>query len=434
MSLAKSFLREARKRHHTITIVLNKNLTGDVSELVSSLTSIQPDVKFLYFRVPTPCEGRHSDNEWRHRAAEILREYFLSQLQPNFLHVTTMLADCWRDESIASVCAYFYTPTALTHYDLIPLAMEEAYLPEGQFRREYFRKIESVKRADLLLAISGYSRTEAIELLHLEKSSVVNISSAVEEDFSNVDTTLRPDVMARLGLRKGFLLYAPGGFDPRKNLNRLIEAFATLPPNLRSGHQLVIVSKLSDGQLEAWTWKGGEAGLSAGELVLTDYVSDNDLKQLYSACHAYVFPSLHEGFGLPALEAMAFGAAVIASECTSIPEAVGIEEALFDPRSVESIARRLEQVLTDDEYLERLRSHSAIQLTKFSWQKTAILALDAIETAHGKIVQPIPRQNQHVAEDLLKLLSNARISVEPSEDDLRQFRVCFEENKLMVEK
>lgn len=438
-SLATQIIKEAKTHNHEVLVLLNANFVTEASDVLLGLDGLIKKENIFFFHVPTPCAAHDPSNEWRHRAAEILREHFLVQLNPDFLQVSTLLADCWADESIASVGEYFQVPTALTHYDLIPLVMQEQYLPLGEFRNNYLRKLESVKRADLLLAISDYTKEEANSLLSPKAGEVINISSSVDEDFGKGDasTDKQLDVMKRYGLRPNFLLYAPGGFDQRKNLNRLIEAFACLPAELRAKHQLVIASKLYDGQLEAWSWKGADAGLATGELVLTDYVADDVLVELYRACHAYVFPSLHEGFGLPVLEAMMCGAAVIASNCTSIPEAVGLQEALFDPTSVEDIARCLNRVLTDPAYLARLHAHGPLQLAKFSWKKTACLALDAMESVHAKAqanLQPKDLNGAVTADDLLNVLNQLEISIQPTVDDLVQFRACFEKNSNAIQK
>jgi glycosyltransferase involved in cell wall biosynthesis len=108
-------------------------------------------------------------------------------------------------------------------------------------------------------------------------------------------------------------------------------------------------------------------------------VSDDQLCQLYNLCHAFVFPSLHEGFGLPVLEAMSCGVPVIASNTTSMPEVVGMVDALFDPLSEPDMQQKLLHVLTDDAFRQKLISHGARQALSYSWEQTARHALDAIE-------------------------------------------------------
>jgi glycosyltransferase involved in cell wall biosynthesis len=241
-------------------------------------------------------------------------------------------------------------------------------MPSGPFRDYYQSKLEEAKKADLFLAISEYSRKEAEEYLGVPENRVVNISSAAEVEFwkPENDGSLINATLLRLGIKSAFLLYAPGGFDYRKNLDRLFEAYALLPPRMRASHQLVIASKLDPGRREILNQSMASCGLNAEEVVLTDYVSDEELKHLYSSCFAYVFPSLHEGFGLPALEAMSCGAPVIASNRTSIPEVVGMNEALFDPTSARSIADKIMEVIRDEEFRKRLLAHAVSQRKKFS--------------------------------------------------------------------
>ena len=136
--------------------------------------------------------------------------------------------------------------------------------------------------------------------------------------------------MARCGLQRPFLLYT-GLADPRKNLERLIAAFALLPEELRTTYQLAIVGKVHEEDRERLLSLGQKHGLDNADVVCVGYVPDDDMRLLYNACALFVLPSLHEGFGLPLLEAMACGAPVIGSNCTSIPEIINREDALFDP-------------------------------------------------------------------------------------------------------
>ncbi len=135
-----------------------------------------------------------------------------------------------------------------------------------------------------------------------------------------------------------------------KNVDGLIRAYALLPQALRAQHQLVIVCAvhMQDRlRLEAVAKK---QGLAPDELVLTGFVPEDELVLLYNQCKLFAFPSWHEGFGLPALEAMACGRAVIGSNSSSLPEVIGREDALFDARSDASIAEKIAQVLSDDAF------------------------------------------------------------------------------------
>jgi glycosyltransferase involved in cell wall biosynthesis len=121
--------------------------------------------------------------------------------------------------------------------------------------------------------------------------------------------------------------------------------------------------------------------MAADELILPGFVSDADLVALYNLAKVFVFPSWHEGFGLPVLEAMACGTAVIAANTSSLPEVVGREDALFDPMDGVSIASSLGRVLTDESFRADLRAYGPRRARMFSWSETAGRALEAFETS-----------------------------------------------------
>lgn len=100
---------------------------------------------------------------------------------------------------------------------------------------------------------------------------------------------------------------------------------------------------------------------------------------MYNLCKAFIFPSWHEGFGLPALEAMNCGAPVIASNRSSLPEVIGLDDALFDSLDDNIMSKKIEQILTDETFREKLTEHANIQIEKFSWEQSAKKAIDALE-------------------------------------------------------
>ena len=114
-------------------------------------------------------------------------------------------------------------------------------------------------------------------------------------------------------------------------------------------------------------------------LLFTGFVDDADLLALYNSCSLFVLPSYHEGFGLPALEAMACGAPVVASNATSLPEVLGNPEALFNPSQPSDIADKIEHVLTDAGFRKRLSEEGLVQTKKFTWEHTAHTAWSAFE-------------------------------------------------------
>jgi glycosyltransferase involved in cell wall biosynthesis len=177
----------------------------------------------------------------------------------------------------------------------------------------------------------------------------------------------------------GFVL-AVGTLEPRKNLPRLVSAYSSLSGELQAAHPLVVVG--------ARGWRTGET-LSALESlgsrgVLLGEVSDAELAELYRRCAVFCYPSLGEGFGLPVLEAMAAGAAVLTSEDSSLPEVGGDAVEYADPRSVASIARALERLLRSPDRRAELTTRARERARQFSWDRTAERVLALLE----RVAQP----------------------------------------------
>ena len=438
LSLATHMIPLLEAQGHEVIIFLHGGFPDELEVVRPVLEQVGKRVRFAVFSVTTPCAAGTPANEWRQRAAELLREHALACLEPDFVHMSQLMADGWGDDTIASIGELgVHIPTALTQYDLIPLVLQDIYLPEGTFREYYFRKLQGVKRSDLLLAISDYSRGEVIEKLGFSAGNVVSISSAVSQKIKalyqsrSVDLSLA--TLNKFSINPTFLLYAPGGFDARKNMERLLEAFAALPSNIRKAFPLVIASKLYPGQREGLLWMAAKNGLEEADVVLTDYVSDEELVDLYRLCHLYVFPSIHEGFGLPVLEAMVCGAPVVAANCTGVTEAMGLQEALFDPYSVESISKVILRGITDDTFRQQLQAHARIHVGRFSWEQSAEKAVDAIENSHKGLVAKgwvkVCQGDLPTCDELLERLTSSNGAAQPSVDDLSQFRSCFEANR-----
>lgn len=380
LSIALAIARNAGP--HEVWLALNGALPDSLAGIGKAFEALVPARRIKVFGVPTPVAEHDPANGWRARAAEHVRAHFLAELQPDVVLVTSLF-EGYVDDAVTAVGAPVAgMRTVAILYDLIPLLDPAVYLPTSIHRQYYERKVASLRRCDLLLSISGYSRREAISALGLAPERVVNISTAVDPAQFR-PRRYAPEAVAalraRFGITRALLMYAPGGFDSRKNFDGLIDAFAALPAPLRAGFQLVIVSKINRAEyanLEKWI---GHAGLGEDDVVLTGYVSEDDLVMLYNLAELFVFPSRHEGFGLPVLEAMSCGAPVIGSDTTSIPEVIGNADALFDPHSVASIGARLAELLGDAGKRARLREHGLAQAATFSWDRSALAAIGAFE-------------------------------------------------------
>jgi len=365
---------------HDLRIVLNEAFPGGAGVVRKAFDDLLPQSSITTFATPAPIAEANPDNMWRILAAERIRERYLASLRPDLVHVASLFEGLSDDTVTSALHGPGRFDTAVTLYDLIPLMRKDRYLADPNIARWYYRKLESLKQADLLLAISGNARAEAIGELGLCADKVVNISSAVDDIFRPLALTpqARSALLARLGLKNSFIMYT-GGIDYRKNIEGLMEAYAMFPAALRRQYQLVIVCSIRDAERLRLERLAAKLKLQDDELVLTGYVNDDDLVALYNCASLFVFPSLHEGFGLPALEAMACGAPVIGSNSSSIPEVIGRADALFDPTSVADIAAAMVAVLNDPARQAALRAHGLQQAGRFSWDASAKRALSAFE-------------------------------------------------------
>lgn len=378
LSLVKAMLRQTTQ--HEFYILLSGLFPDTIEYLRAEFSEYLPVERIVVWHAPKNVAENFESNQWRCKTAQIAREQMLHNLRPDLVHVTSLFEGSGDDAvtSVGVLPSNFIT--AVTLYDLIPYVYASKYLQDESQKGWYFRKLHHLKRADLLLAISEASRVEGINYLLFPEEKVVNISSAVDEQFQIISMSERDNqaLRVRYQLHRPFVMYT-GGIDLRKNIDALIHAFAALPQSIQTQYQLAIVCSVHQSERDRLCKLAKKLGMKDDAMVLTGFVPDADLPLLYQICHLFVFPSWHEGFGLPALEAMACGAAVIAANTSSLPEVIGLQEALFDPHSVEDISNKILEVLGNDVLLKRLKQHGIEQAKKFSWDASAAIAIAAFE-------------------------------------------------------
>lgn len=395
LALARAMAKNAGQ--HDLHLMLSGSFADTIQPLRQEFADLLPQDRIHVWQVPAPVAELDVGNRWRIRAGELVREQALAELRPDIVHVSSLFEGL-DDDALTSIGqSGEHMPTAVTLYDLIPLINANPYLENSQVRSWYYRKVQALKRADLLLAISESSRQEGINWLDLPAERVVNMSSAVDERFcvQVYPDSLLQALRQRYHLLRPFVMYT-GGIDLRKNIEALICSFAALPGALRQQYQLAIVCSVQAHDRERLLKLAQQSGLAKDDVVLTGFVPDEDLPLLYYACALFVFPSWHEGFGLPALEAMACGAPVIAANTSSLPEVVGRADALFDPRSEAAITAKLHQGLSDEAYRSSLRAHGVQQAKKFSWDASAKVAMAAFEDCDQRRKTDVKQQSMTV--------------------------------------
>jgi len=229
----------------------------------------------------------------------------------------------------------------------------------------------TVKNAARVLTVSEFSRASILKAYrNLDEDKVVVLPNAAAPEFRPISREAAfAGVQQQFAIRTPYILTV-GDLQPRKNQIGLIRAFAKLAnafPQLK--HELVLAGKE--------TWFADRVREAARESGVSDrvrflgFVSDRDLLQLYNACDVFAFPSFYEGFGLPALEAMACGRAVVCSNRSALPEVVDGAALLFDPDSPDQMVRALADLLRDAELRARMERLGLQRSAHFSWQETA---------------------------------------------------------------
>lgn len=387
LSLTQAIVRNAGR--HEILIALSGLFPETIEPIRDAFHDVLSRESIRVWHAPGPTRELDDANSSRRQIAERVREAFLLSLEPDIVLVTSLFEGLG-DDAVVSIGEHdSRTPTAAILYDLIPLISPDIHFQSSRLHQEHYsRKIASLKRARHLLAISDSARQEALSALPFQDGEVTNVSGACDVAFRRIEVSDadRRALNAKLGITRPFVMYT-GGADERKNLRGLITAYSDLPLPVRRAHQLVLAGRMPDGEVKALLAHADACDLAADETLFTGYIADDELLKLYNTCRLFIFPSLHEGFGLPPLEAMACGAAVIAANRTSLPEVIGDAEAMFDPDSTASIRDKLLQALTDEAFRDRLLDNAARQAQAFSWDRSAKVALATLERFDPKRAQ-----------------------------------------------
>jgi glycosyltransferase involved in cell wall biosynthesis len=289
----------------------------------------------------------------------------LKQLQPDLCHFTNHVAPLWLP-----------CPSILTIHDMT-LWLYPGYHPLR--RLVSMRPVipHAARRADAIITVSHSAKADIVRILGIPPEKVHVIYEAPGREFRALDedsernsrTSPELDAVRRVyKLPEQFILHV-GTLEPRKNLVRLLQAFAQLRRTQAVSHDLVLVGQ------RGWKWEQIFAAVEkldlAGVVHYLDYVPGSRLPALYNLADALVYPSLYEGFGLPVIEAMASGLPVVTTPNGALPEVAGEAAQMVDATDVESIADGIYQVLTDRPLHASLRARGLVRATRFSWSKTA---------------------------------------------------------------
>jgi glycosyltransferase involved in cell wall biosynthesis len=258
------------------------------------------------------------------------------------------------------------TRTLVTIHDTIPWSFPGVSSRLDTWIYRYWLPL-ALPHVNGIITISETSKADIIHHLNIRQQKIQVVYRCVSQVYRPADANAIAEVRARYGLPENCILYV-GSAEERKNLRRLLHAYARLVQN-DSQRQLVIA-----GPHQPSTSPIGNViqELDLGQRVtFTGYIRETDLPALYSAAEVFVFPSLYEGFGLPPLEAMACGTPVITSNASSLPEVVGDAALTVDPYDVDGLAAAIERALADEDLRAELRRRGLERAARFTWERAA---------------------------------------------------------------
>jgi glycosyltransferase involved in cell wall biosynthesis len=290
--------------------------------------------------------------------------------RPDLLHLPQFSAPFWSP-----------VPIVVTIHDVIPLVLPE-YRASGAMRIYLSIMSRNVKRARRIIVPSESAAADVIRVLDIPASRVVVIPEAASPDLvPDLSGEAREFVRRRFGIEVPYL-FNIGGFDVRKNLPLLIQAFAKARPLFPQKTMLAIAGAPHSGRTSMFPpLEPLIAKLGLGNHVrLVGHVTDDERRSLYQAAAAYVTPSMYEGFGLTPLEAMACGVPAIVANRTSLPEVVGDAGMVVEP-TVDAFAEAMVALLRDGTRRARLSDAGLARAAEFTWDKAAAKTADVYRAA-----------------------------------------------------
>lgn len=279
--------------------------------------------------------------------------------------------DRWVDADVIHVSDIVPLPTSgpritATVYDLTPALFPRLY-PKGLVRLHEQRNRWIAERADRIFAISETTRQDVVKLLHVGPERVIVVPGAAGPDFANPGAAALGRARLRYRLMRPYWLHL-GTLEARKNLPALAEAFARFSAGRAEPWDLVLAGTDGPGADAIRREVVSHAGDRAR---LLGYVPREDAAALAAGAFGMVFPTLYEGFGLPAVEAMRAGAPLLCSDVPALRETAGDAAVFFDPHRPEDIARAMEEVAGDSALRKALRERGRARAARYSWEKSA---------------------------------------------------------------
>jgi glycosyltransferase involved in cell wall biosynthesis len=262
----------------------------------------------------------------------------------------------------------------VTIYDIFPILFPK-FFPLTT-RVAHLQRLNKIKRYCEndnvgIVTVSNHSKKDIVEKMGIPEEKIAVTHLGVQSIFNANPISDSKEILNKYNISYPFIL-SVGSINPRKNIERLLEAFTLMKKNNKLPHKLVLVgtSGWLNGKIKA-SIQGNK------DIILIGIVPEDELPTFFQQADLFMFPSLYEGFGLPVIEAMACGAPVITSNCSSLPEIAGDAAVLVDPYNSKKISEAMLHILTNSAAKHDMIQKGIEQSKKFNWEKTAKMTLEA---------------------------------------------------------
>jgi glycosyltransferase involved in cell wall biosynthesis len=377
-SLACAILRHAG--NHDLHVVISHSSEEFVAQLQGKFPELMSSSALRVARLPF-LDSARGDDHWHRAAAELVREHALLQFKPDAILCVPLIA-----ASSAVILSQLHgsaVPTAV-----VLSALPDAIRPETSAEERVSKasgasrsavQIEQRWQAELVLTASEYCKRLLQDAFELPSERIVVVPPGADERCrpAAVSAAQVNAIGSRFGLNQDFILSIAEGAP--QGVEHLLEAYALLPRELRAANRLVLVGVVEGSEMSRLLQLARSQGLATGELVLAGEASNDELAVLYDKCKLLVLPALEDMSAQPALDAMSCGTPVLGPDHASLPEVLGLHDALFDPAAPPQMSEKIRRVLASAELRQKLRVHALEQAQRFSWRESARRSCAALE-------------------------------------------------------
>ena len=344
--------------------VKNRVGTGQYTyHILKRIKEMDPEIEYhLYHRDPLVSDMPEETPNWRYHHIVPNRAWLSLALPVNLFLTRAHYHSFWSPAHYTP--SYIGSPSVVTIHDLAYEYFPDLFLPSDLYKLKNWSR-RAVAHARSVIAVSQATKDDLIKLYGTDPNKITVVHNGYDSDLFNVTSKVSSTKLEQYNLKRNQYLLFLGTIQPRKNAIKLVQAFRIMKENGYKG-KLVLAGNI--GWMAEETLEIIKSSPDHKDIVMTGYVTDETRLELYRNCDVYVLPSLYEGFGVPAIEAMACGAPVAVANNSSLPEVVGTAGLLFNERDPASIAQAVLKLKADRDSWSK---KSLARAKHFSWDKCA---------------------------------------------------------------